>query len=467
MRVFRAWKVAAVVLVVAAAAGLAAVYTRSNREVTTSSEAAYQAWREAIQNERRFYFKEARLGFARALELDPQFAMAMIGLARNSDTDQRIALARRATRERSRLNDHERLHIDLVQADLDHDEKRFFETAEKIHSRYPDDIRAAQILAGRAMRTQKSEEALRIFSDLLAIDPNNADAYNQIGYYYGYRGDYEKAIENLKRYQFMAPDQANPYDSLGEIQAYSGHYDEAIENLNKALALKPDFFESFGHLGVAYEGKGDIAKAIENYRRASKESINQGRTIDYLARAYRTAAYSGDAAQTKELFAVIEKLPHDKSLDAQWEIGKEAAKAVLLSFEKRYAEAEAALLAVKPKWDAEFAKNNKGTTFKPYWAFYTRMLAETRAAQGRTDEAIALYEQMVNPPNPWGDFEGRRSVYEARASLAQLLAKKGDLERADKLLAENHKWNPSWAPSRTAELVVAEAHRERVQAASK
>ena len=66
---------------------MAAVYTRSNREVTTSSDEAYQAWREAIENERRFYFKEARVGFARALELDPQFAMAMIGLARNSDKD--------------------------------------------------------------------------------------------------------------------------------------------------------------------------------------------------------------------------------------------------------------------------------------------------------------------------------------------------------------------------------------------
>jgi hypothetical protein len=136
-------------------------------------------------------------------------------------------------------------------------------------------------------------------------------------------------------------------------------------------------------------------------------------------------------------------------------------------FEKRYAEAETALLRVKTKWDAEFVKNNKGTSYKPYWAFFNRMLACARAAQGKTDEAIALYEQMINPPNPWGDFEGRRWVYEARASLAELLARKGELDRADKLLAENHKWNPSWAPSRTAELVVAEAHRERVQAASK
>ena len=266
MRVPRAGKVAGIVLLLAAAAGLAAVYTRNNREVTTSSEEAYQAWREAIENERRFYFKEARVGFARALQLDPQFAMAMIGLARNSDREQRIALTRRAGRERGRLTEHERLHVDMQQAMIDMDQKRYVETAKKIHEKYPNDIRAAMVLARQQIDTGKMDDAFQIFGDLLAVEPNNADAYNQIGYYYGYRGDYDKAIENLKKYQFMAPDQANPYDSLGEIQAYSGHYDEAIENLQKALALKPDFFESYNHLGVAYEGKGDVDRGGRELR---------------------------------------------------------------------------------------------------------------------------------------------------------------------------------------------------------
>ena len=83
MTVPRAGKVAAVVLLLIAAAGAAAVYSRGNRDITTSSQEAYQAWRDGLENERRFYFKEARVGFARALQLDPQFAMAMIGLARN------------------------------------------------------------------------------------------------------------------------------------------------------------------------------------------------------------------------------------------------------------------------------------------------------------------------------------------------------------------------------------------------
>ena len=77
----------------------AALFMSHRRDVTTTSEAAYEAYQEGVANEGRFYFKEARLGYAKALELDPEFAMAMLGLARQSkDNDQALALVRRARR---------------------------------------------------------------------------------------------------------------------------------------------------------------------------------------------------------------------------------------------------------------------------------------------------------------------------------------------------------------------------------
>ena len=92
-------------------------------------------------------------------------------------------------------------------------------------------------------------------------------------------------------------------------------------------------------------------------------------------------------------------------------------------------------------------------------------MALAKVQQGKTDEAIALNEELANPPIPWGSFEARRWVYEGRAHLAELLARKGDLDRAEKLIAENHRWNPSWAPSKPAELVVSQLRREKVLAA--
>ena len=108
----RHWLLVAVGCVLLLGAGVSVAFFMShNRDVTTTSEAAYQSYREGVANETRFYFKEARLAYAKALELDPSFAMAMLGLARQSkDNDQRDALLRRAAKEKDRLTERERLH---------------------------------------------------------------------------------------------------------------------------------------------------------------------------------------------------------------------------------------------------------------------------------------------------------------------------------------------------------------------
>jgi tetratricopeptide (TPR) repeat protein len=450
------------VLFLLVAGGLAALYLSNRREVTTTSAAAYELYREGVANHRRFYLKEAQVAFAKALALDPNFAMAMLRLAALSNKDQAVSLIERAARLRGRLNDHERLYLDLASADVAGNLEGRNKAAQAIRERYPDDVDAAMFLAGNEMVQGHTERALQIYSEMIAIDPNNAGVYNQIGYYYAWRGDYDKAIENLKKYQFMAPDQANPYDSLGEVQAYSGRYDEAIVNLNRALALKHDFFESYGHLGVAYEGKGDPARAIENYLNAARESLTDGRRSDYLGQALRAACIAGDKTAARQIAQQMADLPRDKRYD----LLRSYTDAAMNLLEGQPGEVERRLKELRPKLEETFVKEMKGSPYKPYFPRWSTLMALAKAQQGKNNEAIALNEELANPPIPWGSFEGRRWVYEGRARLAELLARKGDLDRAEKLLAENHRWNPNWAPSRPAELAVSQLRREKVFAAS-
>ncbi len=450
-------------LLLAAAGAAAALYLANRPDVTTSSRDAYRAYQDAVRNERRFYFKEARLGFARALALDPQFAMAMLGLARISERDQAVSLVKRASREKERLNERERLHVDMQMAGISQRQDDFLRIAQRIHQKYPDDIRAAMILAGREIENGNTARALQIFSELLAVEPNNADAYNQIGYYYGYRGDYEKAIENIQKYRFMAPDQANPYDSLGEIQAYSGRYDEAIANLNRALAIKPDFFEAYGHLGVAYEGKGEYVRAVENYEKAADQALTDDRRLGFLGKAMNAACLAGEAGLAERISVRLERLP----ANPYTAVVKPFLEASLELVNGRPAEAEKLLAEVRPKWLAIAQKETRGTRYKPYEPYWNYLMAAARVAQGKLDEALPLYEEMASPPNPWRNFDSRRLVYEGRAHLAALLARKGNLDRAEKLLEENRKWNPSWAPTRAAELAVGEKRREKMLSAAR
>lgn len=450
------------VLLLAAAGVALALLLNNRRDVTTSSDEAYRVYREAVENERRFYLKEAQAGFAKALELDPEFAMAMAGLARYAPEKERaLSLLRQADRLRSRLSERERLQLDLQLAAREKGPDEALKVAREILKRYPNDFRAASIVAHSHKNLGNEEEAIAVFRRLLEADPNVADAYNLIGYHHGYRGDYAKAIEALKKYQFMAPDQANPHDSLGEIQAYSGHYDEAIASLNRALSIKPDFFASYDHLGVVYEGKGDYARAREHYLKAAE--LSPVEKEGYLFKAVRTAMTARDREAFRSIAERFQKLAQgDYS-----EVRADFLKACEHLIEGRPAESEKVLAELRPKLEAHFQKRNQMPGRKFYEPGWNYLTALSRIAQGRESEAVPLFEEMASPPNGWEGFEGRLMVYEGRAQLAALLAKRGELDRAEKLVEENHRWNPSWAPTRPAEQTVAQVRRARVLAAAK
>jgi Flp pilus assembly protein TadD len=448
------------------AAGAAALLYASRRELTASSGEAARVFREALDNERCFYLKEARVGYARAIELDPDFAEALLGLARLSgDKDQSVALARRAARLKDRVTERERLHIEMQLADREGRHDEAIKVAEQTHARYPDDQRAAMILASVELTKGNSDGAIKIYTDLLAANPNNPDVYNQLGYQYAFRGEMDRALTNLKKYEFMLPEMANPPDSLGEVLAYTGRYDEAIASLNKALKIKPDFFESWGHMGVAYEGKGETDKAIQAYLKAAELAAGDPKQGDFLVFALRVELYKSprDVKAARDLVERLSKLPKNPYS----EVAREVTLAALDLIEGQPAQAQGRLLAARPKWDALEAKEKRPAGWKSDWPTWNMLMARAKLAQGLDDEALPLLETLANPPNGWREFTGRRSAYEGRAQLAALLARRGDLERAEKLLEENRKWNPSWAPTREMELAVAQVRREKVLAATK
>ena len=181
------------------------------RDVTTTSEAAYESYREGVANETRFYFKEARLAYAKALELDPSFAMAMLGLARQSkDNDQRLALLRRASKEKDRLTERERLHVEMALAMNEKRRDDAMKIAAEIHQKFPTDVRSAQMLAGHEFAFGRTDKGIKIFEELLTNDPNNADAYNQIGYFYGYRGRLRQSRRSLQALSVHRPGHREP-----------------------------------------------------------------------------------------------------------------------------------------------------------------------------------------------------------------------------------------------------------------
>src|SRR5580765_8416480 len=135
----RAVALVTVLFLLVAGGLLALLLTNNRREVTTSSQAAYEAYRAGVENVRRFYRKEARADFGRALSLDPNFAMAMLRLASQSGMDQYKSLVERAARLRGRLNEREQLWVDFYSLGEKGTREERLKLAAKIHEKYPDD----------------------------------------------------------------------------------------------------------------------------------------------------------------------------------------------------------------------------------------------------------------------------------------------------------------------------------------
>jgi len=259
---------AAVIVTILVMLALAMLFLSGpDREYTTTSDEAYRLLEQGVEQLYAVKRPQAIASLAEAVELDPDFAMAwaMLGNAQTTlDPDAVAESASIADSLAKRLpNDLERAKVHLVVAGLkgsgsyNGDSLISFILAEQ-----PEDL-----LANLARATQlfymRDDNAADAFHHVLKIEPNHAMAYNMLGYLEANRGNYDQALENLRKYAFMAPDLANPHDSLGEVLAWMGRYDEAQKEFLKALKLQPDFHYSLVNLGEVYMSRGQLAKGVQ------------------------------------------------------------------------------------------------------------------------------------------------------------------------------------------------------------
>jgi tetratricopeptide (TPR) repeat protein len=183
----------------------------------------------------------------------------------------------------------------------------------------------------------------------------------------------------------------------------------------------------------------------------------------FLTRALRTAFFAKDAAAVDRLLAEVRALPRTKYS----EIDLSFCEAIAQLEHGHPAEAERIVHEQQPRLEQLIQGERLPASFKPHFPATNYLMAWSLEAQGKLDEAAEYWKKNVNPPTPFRNFEERRAIYEARARLAVYLARKGDLDGAEKLIAENRKWNANWAPTREQETTVAELRRQKVLAAAR
>ncbi|HUU38934.1 MAG TPA: protein kinase [Candidatus Desulfaltia sp.] len=222
------------------------VKTTPIAEVTTNSLEAYNYFLRGREDYEKFYFEDARRYLERAVELDPDFAMAYSYLARVYSSLGNSPAVERAVHKLEKIggkvSGKEGLYIKALLATGDKGKnENYVDILRKIIAEYPEEKRARLDLAARLNFTGKLEEAAKELDLLLKLDPKFGPALNMIAYVCGNQKKYDLAIKHFKEYAAVSPGDSNPYDSMGELYFDMGKFDESVEKFKEAIRIKPDF----------------------------------------------------------------------------------------------------------------------------------------------------------------------------------------------------------------------------------
>jgi tetratricopeptide (TPR) repeat protein len=240
--------------------------SRESTPLQASSLDAYKYFLEGQERLDKVYIMDARQSLEKALELDPQFAMAYLSLYRVHRYLNNSQLAAEALEKAKALSgratEKERLYIEATYARrVEKNTDKEFGILREIAAKYPKEKEVHSTLYAVYRQKKMYPEAIAEANIALELDPRWATILNQLGFMYIEMGDLGKAEEYLKKAVSVAPEDANPLDSLGFLYFFTGRLDAAIAQYKEAVRIKPDF-GSEDIIAYIYAVKGDYSEAM-------------------------------------------------------------------------------------------------------------------------------------------------------------------------------------------------------------
>lgn len=161
------------------------------------------------------------------------------------------------------IPDSERAFIQLEDANLRNDPDARVQALTALSESDPYDPQAWHDLAAIAVATHQYPRAVDALRKVVAIQPEDADSWNRLGYAAAYAGDAATATAAIDRYRKLLPTGPNPLDSLGDVNLIAGHLSEAEGYYRQAAQRSPQFYAGLDFLkaAMAHLMTGDLAGA--------------------------------------------------------------------------------------------------------------------------------------------------------------------------------------------------------------
>ena len=249
------------------------------------------------------------------------------------------------------------------------------------------------------------DEAVGLIRDSLRLEPNNAQALNNLGNVLKDQGRLDDALTFYQAALAVAPNYPLVHSNLGNVLKELHELDQAAACYRRSLELDPRSYAAHYNLGTVFEGQGKPLEAVECYRRAHalnpksdqvltslgsalRESGKCYEALDYLKKAVEInpkseAAHINRGAVLKDLGKLKE------AIECLWRAleinpGSHLAFACMGSALKDGGCLEEAIVFL-----------NKALAISPDSIIALRTLAATLTDLGRSEEAMMLHRRAV------------------------------------------------------------------------
>jgi adenylate cyclase len=251
------------------------------------------------------------------------------------------------------------------------------------------------------------EAALRA----LAIDQSLPEAHFALGFYYEMKEDWDREEGAMRRVLLLDPNHAHAHDSLGDVYYQRDQLEEAISEYQMALTLDPFHPRALIQLAATYEKAGRYREAMAQLQRTSEILPDFDWTWKRLGDLHHSQGNYEEALQAYERALAIDRANVDTRVGLgltytamrRFEEGEQIAKGLLESSNKPQEENADYLFLVamlhRARGDHDTAirllEKALAVARRQYHRAYMGALAETYALMGDQDNALAWYRKTL------------------------------------------------------------------------
>lgn len=258
--------------------------------ITTTSAEARDLYVHAMVKLENLHGQEAMQDFRKAVQLDPDFAMANIIIGFPTidpivEPGERAAVLSKANAAKAKVSQGEQLIIDWVTNTKQGHMVGAIQAMNEALDEFPNDKHLAWLAGVWLENQQQWRRAIPVFERAIKLDPDFAAPLNEVAYCYARFRLYDKAFDAMQRYIGLLPNEANPQDSYAEILRMGGKFEDALIHYHASLKIDPGFVES--QLGIAdtYALIGDEPRARSEYAIAIQHARSKSQAANWSLNA--------------------------------------------------------------------------------------------------------------------------------------------------------------------------------------